>query len=194
MLDRVASTMLFGLAANTDNLTIGVAYGLKHRWIGWQQNLVIAAATTLLTLLALALGRQIREMLPARMPDILGGVLLLTFATWNFYRERTGASGRPPVPTSRFAERVSVGIGETLFLSGALSINNVGLAIAGGIGGVGYISAALSIFCFSVAMLSLGQAIGGNFIRVKLVPQMLRYPMSGNAVLALAGVLMLVGY
>ena len=62
-MDRVASTMLFGLAANTDNLTIGVAYGLKHRWIGWQQNLVIAAATTLLTLLALALGRQIREML-----------------------------------------------------------------------------------------------------------------------------------
>ena len=61
-------------------------------------------ATTLLTLLALALGRQIREMLPARMPDILGGVLLLTFATWNFYRERTGASGRPPVPTSRFAD------------------------------------------------------------------------------------------
>ena len=42
MLDRGASTMLFGLAANTDNLTIGVAYGLKHRWIGWQQNLVIA--------------------------------------------------------------------------------------------------------------------------------------------------------
>ena len=171
MLDRVASTMLFGLAANTDNLTIGVAYGLKHRWIGWRQNLVIAAATTLLTLLALALGRQIREMLPAKMPDILGGVLLLTFATWNIYRERTGASGRPPVLTSRFAERVSVGIG-----------------------GAGYICAALSIFCFSVAMLALGQAVGNNFIRVKLVPQMLRYPMSGNAVLALAGVLMLVGY
>ena len=87
-----------------------------------------------------------------------------------------------------------MGIGETLFLSGALSINNVGLAIAGGIGGVGYISAALSIFCFSVAMLALGQAVGGNFIRVKLVPQMLRYPKSGNAVLALAGVFMLVGY
>jgi hypothetical protein len=40
-------------------------------------------------------------------------------------------------------------MGECLFLSGTLSINNMGLAIAGGIGGVRYISAALSIFCFS---------------------------------------------
>jgi putative Mn2+ efflux pump MntP len=192
--DHVASTLLFGLAANTDNLTIGIAYGLKQRWIRWQQNLFIAVVTTVITLVAMALGRQIREMLPTRMPDILGGVLLLLFAAWNFYRERTGASGRPLVPTLRFIERASVGMGESLFLAGTLSINNVGLAVAGGIGGVRYISAALSIFFFSLAMLALGQALGGNFIRVRSVPQVLRYPMSGNAVLALAGVLMLAGY
>ena len=90
-----------------------------------------------------------------------------------------------------------MGTSETLFLSGTLSINNVSVSpsqAALAVSVLGDISAALSIFCFSVAMLSLGQAIGGNFIRVKLVPQMLRYPMSGNAVLALAGVLMLVGY
>ncbi len=192
--DHVVSTLLFGLAANTDNLTIGVAYGMKQRWIRSQQNLFIAVATTLVTLLAMALGRQIREMLPSRMPDILGGVLLLLFAAWNFYRERTGASGRSQVPTSRFTARASVGMGESLFLAGSLSINNVGLAVAGGIGGVGYIAAALSIFFFSLAMLALGQALGSNFTRVRSVPQVLRYPISGNAVLALAGVLMLAGY
>jgi hypothetical protein len=31
--DRMASILLFGLAANTDNLTVGVAYGMKCRWI-----------------------------------------------------------------------------------------------------------------------------------------------------------------
>jgi putative Mn2+ efflux pump MntP len=85
-------------------------------------------------------------------------------------------------------------MGETLFLSGTLSINNVGLAIAGGVGGVGYLSAVLSIFCFSVAMLAFGQPVGGNFTGLKLVPRVLCYPMSGNAVLALAGLLMPVGY
>jgi putative Mn2+ efflux pump MntP len=192
--DRVTSTLLFGLAANTDNLTIGVAYGMKHRWIRWQQNFIIAVVTTLITLVAMALGRQIREILPSGMPDILGGTLLLVFAAWNFYRERTGTSERPSAPTSRFAGRTSVGMGESLFLSGILSINNVGLAIAGGIGGVHYISAAVSIFCFSVAMLALGQAVGSNFSRARSIPQVLRYSISGNAVLALAGVLMLAGY
>jgi putative Mn2+ efflux pump MntP len=194
MFDQMASSLLFGVAANTDNLTIGVAYGMKRRRIRWQQNLVIGVVTTLVTLVAMALGRQIRDMLPLRMPDILGGALLVAFAAWNVYWERCGASDRPSVPASRFAQRNSVGMGETLFLSGTLSINNVGLAIAGGIGGVGYLSAALSIFGFSVAMLALGQTVGSNFTRVRLVPRVLCYPMSGNAVLALAGVLMLVGY
>ncbi len=194
MFDRVASTLLFGLAANTDNLTLGVAYGIKHRWIRWRHNLLIALVTTLVTLVAMGLGRQIREILPSRTPDLLGGALLLVFAIWNFYQERGGASGRQPAPASRFAERAFVGMGESLFLSGTLSINNVGLAVAGGIGGVGYISAALSIFFFSVAMLALGQIAGSNVFKFSAIPQVLRYPVSGNAVLALAGVLMLAGY
>ena len=192
--DQMASTLLFGFAANTDNLTIGVAYGIKQRRIRWQQNLLIGVVTTLVTLVALALGRQVRDMLPPRMPDILGGTLLVVFAAWNVYQDRVGTSDRPSVPAPRFCMQKSVGMGETLFLSGALSINNVGLAIAGGIGGVGYLSAALSIFCFSVAMLALGQTIGSNFTAARLVPRVLCYPMSGNAVLALAGLLMLVGY
>jgi putative Mn2+ efflux pump MntP len=192
--DRLASTLLFGLAANGDNLTIGVAYGMKHRRIRWRQNLFIAIVTTLVTLVAMALGRQIRDLLPSKIPDILGGALLLVFATWNFYRERTGLPNRPSSPTSRWAEQAAVGMGECLFLAGTLSINNLGLAIAGGIDGVRYISAACSIFFFSVAMLALGQAAGGNFAQMRSVSQVLRYPMSGNAVLALAGVVMLAGY
>jgi putative Mn2+ efflux pump MntP len=192
--DRVASTLLFGLAANTDNLTVGIAYGMKCRWIGGRQNLFIAVVTTLVTLVAMALGGQIRDMLPSRMPDILGGTLLVVFAAWNVYRERPGASDLSSIPIARFAERKSVGMVESLFLSGALSINNVGLAIVGGIGGISYVSAAMSIFCFSMAMLALGQTVGSNFTRARSVPRVLRHPMSGNAVLALVGILMLAGY
>jgi putative Mn2+ efflux pump MntP len=192
--DRVASTLLFGLAANTDNLAIGVAYGMKRRTIQWQQNLFIAIVTTLITLVAMTLGRQIREMLSSRLSDILGGALLLLFATWSFYRERPGAHNQPSFPTSRCSPRTYIGMGESLFLAGTLSINNVGLAVAGGIGGVRCISAAWTVFCCSVVMLALGQVVGESFIRVKSVPRVLRYPMNGNAMLALAGVLMLAGY
>jgi putative Mn2+ efflux pump MntP len=194
MFDLVAATLLFGLAANSDNLTIGVAYGMRHRWIRWHQNLLIAIVTTLVTLVAMALGRQIREMLPSRMPDMVGGALLLAFAAWNFYRERGGLSDRPSVPVPRFGAQKTVGLGESLFLAATLSINNLGLAIAGGIGGLRYISAACSIFCFSVVMLALGQAAGSGFTRVRSVPPVLRNPAAGSAALALAGILMLAGF
>jgi putative Mn2+ efflux pump MntP len=163
--DRVASPLLFGFAANTDNLTIGVAYGIKHRWIRWPRNLLIAVVTTLVTLGAMALGRKMRDMLPSGMPDILGGILLLVFAAWNVYRDRTRLPTRSSLSLG-FAEPTSVGMGESLFLAGMLSINNIGLAVAGGIGGVGYISAGLSIFSFSIVMLALGQAVGSNFTEV----------------------------
>lgn len=193
-LDRIGSTLLFALAANTDNLTVGIAYGVKRRSIGWVQNLLIAVVTTAVTLVALMLGRQIREVLPPKLPDMLGGILLIALAALSVYWDRRGSVVRLAQPTARFADRASVGVGEGLFLAGTLSINNVGLAIAGGIGGVSYASAAAAIFCFSLATLTLGQAIGTSLTRLRLVSQALRYSLSGNAVLALAGVLMIVGF
>ena len=125
---------------------------------------------------------------------MLGGGLLVLLAAMSVVCEQAGAVVQFTNPLTRFAERTSVGLGESLILSATLSINNIGLAIAGGIGGVTYASAAASIFCLSIAMLTLGQAIGTGLTRLRLVSQMLRYSMSGNAVLALAGVLMLAGF
>ncbi len=111
--DRIGSTLLFALAANTDNLTIGIAYGMKRRRICWGQNLLIAAVTTLITLVALTVGRQIREVLPPRLPDVLGGGLLVLLAAVSIVCERAGAVVQFANPLSRFAERASVGLGES---------------------------------------------------------------------------------
>jgi hypothetical protein len=78
-----------------------------------------------------------------------------------------------------------------LFLAGALSANNIGLAIGTGIGGVGY--SAASILGLSVVMLALGQAVGRS-VGPGRIHHGLRSPASGNGVLALAGLLMLAGY
>ena len=79
MLDSIGSTLLFGLAANTDNLTVEVAYGLKRSSIRWEHNLLIAAATTTITLMALGVG-QIRLVLPMDLPGTIGGILLISLA------------------------------------------------------------------------------------------------------------------
>ena len=194
LFDRLGSTLLFAVAANTDNLTVGIAYGIKQRWIRWSQNLLIAVVTTAITLVALAAGWEIREVLPPKLPDMLGGVSLISLAVWSVYRDRRGAVMRFAQSTTGIADRTAVGLGESLTLAGTLSINNIGLAVASGIGGVSYTSAAVAIFALSLAMLTLGQAIGTSLTRVKIVSQVLHYSMSGNAALALAGMLMLAGF
>lgn len=194
MFARAASTLLFGLAANLDNLTIGLAYGLQGRRIGPVANLLIAAATTAVTLLALGAGRQIRTLLPADLPNIAGGALLAALAAWNLYHERNGGAEKSARYASRFAERRAVGVRESLFLAGVLSVNNLGLAVAGGIGAIGYLPAMLSVFFWSIALLALGQALSRRLGRVEALRRAVRSPLGGNAVLLLAALAMLAGY
>src|SRR5690242_7767742 len=125
LLDRFGSTLLFAVAANTDNLTVGIAYGMKQRWLRWRHNLLIAFATTAITLAALSTGREIRTILPSRLPDMLGGGLLIALAAWSIYRDQRGAAMQLARPGSGLPERTAVGLGESVILAGTLSINNI---------------------------------------------------------------------
>ena len=192
MLDRIGAVVLFGLAANTDNISVGLAFGLNRRQIAWPSNLLIATITTSITLVALIGGLAIHDVLPPMLPDLLGGGLLLVLAAWNVYAERRGIGGSSFCVLRRFVRRPRIGVVETLFLAIALSINNIGSAIAGGVGGLDYRLVALSVGGFSIATLAVGQSAGRNIVGIKL-PSVVRSCLNGNAVLALAGLFMLVG-
>jgi hypothetical protein len=98
----IEPTLLFGLAANTDNLTVGIAYGMKRSSIRGAQNLLIAVVTTLVTLLALVAGQQIRTVLPTDLPGTIGGVLLIRSPPGAFITNRRerwpGQAGPSPEP------------------------------------------------------------------------------------------------
>jgi putative Mn2+ efflux pump MntP len=70
--------LLFGLATNTDDLAVGVAYGMKWRSIRWKQNLPIAAVTTMITLVALGVGRKVRAVWSTDLHDTVGSSLLIS--------------------------------------------------------------------------------------------------------------------
>lgn len=174
--------LLFGFAANADNLAVGAAYGVGGRRIAWRHNLLIAVVTTAITVLALLAGRRLRDMLPGRLPDALGGCMLIALAGWSFWRDR-GRGGAAMRAGAR-----DVPLAEILVLAGALSVNNIGLAIGEGLGGVGLTAASASVFGFSVVLLALGQGAGARFGGLS------RIPAYGNGALALAGLLMLSGF
>jgi hypothetical protein len=65
------SIIALGLGANSENLPVGLGYGMSGRRIGFGSNLFIALATTGATLVPLAIGERLRGYMPQRWPDRL---------------------------------------------------------------------------------------------------------------------------
>ena len=178
-----AASILLGLAANLDNLGIGIAYGVQNRLIRLPQNVLIAAVTTAITYAAFAAGDGLHRYLLASLPNWLSGGCVIAFALFGLIR-----SGAQATAIGCHGE---IGWRETVVLAATLSLNNIGLAIAGGFAGLSYRAALASIFGFSIALLSAGQIIGREASRS--VDTMLTQPWIGNVILLLTGIMMVLG-
>ena len=187
---EIASVAVLGLGANTENLPVGLAYGLARRRIGLPRNLLIAAVTTAATLLPLIAGRDLRHLALTPAPDILGGLLLVALGLFNVWRERRGRRVAGPAVAPAPA-RAAIGLRETLVLAAGLSLNNIGLGFAGGIAGLGALPVTLSVAGFSVTLLWLGEWLSGRTTRT---PGALAWlPIDGNLLLVAVGVLVMLG-
>lgn len=181
----IISAILFGIAANSDNLSVGISYGVKRRYVSWQHNLVIAVVTTVITVVSLAAGHILRAYFFPNSPSWLSGALLMVLAVWSAYKQPHAEDAIPVDVNREFTT-----LYESLYLALALSINNIGLALAGGIGSLDYTTVAVSIFGFSIVMLEVGQ-LGG--LKLVKIGGFLSHPLLGNLVLFCAGVMMTIG-
>jgi putative Mn2+ efflux pump MntP len=189
---KLASTIVLGISANTENLPVGLAYGVRGIRIGLARNIMIAVVTTVATLLPLTAGRGLRGYMPPEVPDIVAGSLLIALGFFNIWIERRKAGEEPEVPVGRRTKEKSLSFPETLVLAGALSINNIGLGFAGGFAGLDHGPVALCVGGFSILLLWLGEWLS----------QMVAFPLSsrfswlrldGNLLIVAIGILVLVG-
>lgn len=74
--------IILALAANLDNLGVGIAYGLKRTYITPSANLLIALLAAELTFLAMAFGQWLSQVLSASMANDLGASLILGVGFW----------------------------------------------------------------------------------------------------------------
>jgi putative Mn2+ efflux pump MntP len=187
---EIASVVALGVGANTENLPVGFAYGLRRVRIGLVRNLIIAVVTTAAALVPLAVGRGLRGYVPVAAPDVIAGLLLVGLGLFNAWLERRGSGRRTPEP--RGGATPSIDLRETLTLAGALSINNIGLGFAGGVAGLEYGSVGLSVAGFSMALLWLGEWLSRRLARPMAAAfDWLR--LDGNLLLVGVGILMMVG-
>lgn len=180
LLFSVLAAVLFALACNLDTLVLSLGYALRGTHISHKGALVIAAVTTAVTWLSLALGDLAAVFLPPALPNVLGGVTLMGIGAW-FLLDALRRWGQEtpqeaPAPATLPAQ---------VALAAALAVNNAGVGVAAGVSGIGPAGAAAANFAVTVLALLLGKALGRGRLGRALGKYAL--PISGVLLVLLGG-------
>ena len=165
------SILLFVIAASLDILVISLAYGLKDIKINFSSTLVIASISALGTFISMILGKFLVDLIPVKLGDIIGGLVLLAlgfYSIYSYFKEKkiltSHNSENNSSPTfilenPEVADKDKSGnidFKESLALSLALALNNFGLGIGASISGLNIAFTTISTFIISLIFISLG--------------------------------------
>ncbi|EGT2190843.1 sporulation membrane protein YtaF [Clostridium perfringens] len=165
------SILLFVIAASLDILVVSLAYGLKDIKINFSSTLVIASISALGTFISMILGKFLVDLIPIKLGDIIGGLVLLLlgfYSIYSYFKEKkiltSHNSENDSSPTfilenPEVADKDKSGnidFKESLALSLALALNNFGLGIGASISGLNIAFTTISTFIISLIFISLG--------------------------------------
>ena len=165
------SILLFVIAASLDILVVSLAYGLKDIKINFSSTLVITSISALGTFISMILGKFLVDLIPVKLGDIIGGLVLLLlgfYSIYSYFKEKkiltSHNSDNNSSPTfilenPEVADKDKSGnidFKESLALSLALALNNFGLGIGASISGLNIAFTTISTFIISLIFISLG--------------------------------------
>ncbi|MFJ8091038.1 manganese efflux pump [Lysinibacillus sp. NPDC095746] len=153
--------ILIGIAANLDNLGIGLAYGIKRVKIPILSNAVIALISMIVTYAAVTAGSVVINFISPDFANLIGSLLLCAIGIWTLLSSRfskQGILGNPEV----FDEDKNyiISIREAMTLGFVLSANCLAGGIALGANGISAIWTVISIGVFSFITVGAGVHFG----------------------------------
>ncbi|MBK3496250.1 manganese efflux pump [Viridibacillus sp. YIM B01967] len=153
--------ILIGIAANIDNLGVGLAYGMKQTNIPILSNITIAIVSMIITYVAVIAGAEVIKYISPHNASLVGSFLLCGIGLWtllsNIFSRKKPLEN--PEMMDRDRNRI-ISVKEAVPLGFALSAN----CLAGGIGiganGISAMWTVISIGFFSVVMIGAGSHFG----------------------------------
>ena len=179
---HLATILPLALSSNLDNLGVGVSYGMKKINIPFASNLLIAAVTSVGTLLSIFLGQGVYLFVSAAMAGYCGGGIIMAAGVWVVFQEKLMRRRHKHVkaeplaadtaPTGLGVRRIvailnnpiiadrdfsgHIDLKEATALALGLTINNIPNGVGVGMLGCGAMLMTSSVFLFSLMTIWVG--------------------------------------
>lgn len=157
----LAAAALFAAACNLDTVLLSAGFAARGVVLRRGYGLVIAALTTLITWLSLALGAGAAALLGGRTAQVLGGLVLAGMGAW-FLLDWLRRPGPPPEGAEEAEEAEAAGLRGCVALAAALAVNNAGAGAAAGVSGISPGLAAAANLLATLGALPLGRMLGSR--------------------------------
>lgn len=184
--------LLLVIAANLDNIGVGISLGIRRIRVPFTSNLLIALTTSSGTLLTLIAGKWLASFLSLKVAKYIGALVIIGTGVWVLYGElrrmgRKAEAGNsveeeyeirssetadqrrltdlltaPPLADVDHSGHID--LKEALLLGVALALNNFAGGFGAGIFGLNPLLTAFVVALFSLFLLWLGIRLGQNCI------------------------------
>ena len=158
-LSALTAAALFAAACNLDTVLLSAGFAARGVVLRRGYGLVIAALTTLITWLSLALGAGAAALLGGRTAQVLGGLVLAGMGAW-FLLDWLRRPGPPPEGAEE--AEAAAGLRGCVALAAALAVNNAGAGAAAGVSGISPGLAAAANLLVTLGALPLGRMLGSR--------------------------------
>lgn len=168
------SIMLIGVAANLDNLGVGVAYGVQSTKIPIKSNIIIALIGAVMTYTAVMTGSILGTYMDPKLAHIGGGIILFALGVWTIWNDwRRITIPKQKNPQGNYLQQILenpekadtdnnkvISSIESFLLGFALSLNCFGVGIGGGITGVSPFWSGIVVGSMSICTMTIGVQMG----------------------------------
>ena len=179
---HIFSAFIFALVANVDNLTVGIAYGIKKIKINLSSNILIGLISSIGTFLSMTLGLVIINVISAKTANLFGCIILLILGIYfliDFFKKRLKIEDLKLQIRKDFSvyeallnypefadvdKSGSLDVKESILLAFALTLNNFGIGIGVGIAGIDIFQSTILTFIISILSISIGYIVGRKYL------------------------------
>lgn len=178
----ILSVILLGIAANLDNLAIGLAYGIRGIKVPFKSNFTFAALSGAATLVSGCAGHLLSHIIPKNVGNILGGAIvsvigIYTILSFIFHdkklqkadltNESLSVSSLGNIMDDPYSADVDnsgdISFKEAFVLGTALALNCLAAGFGAGMTGVNILGLILSVMFFSLLTIGLGTHFGKKY-------------------------------